>query len=155
MTSPQRLGRLVVALLVLGAALFATESGEQAGHDDAAEGHSETSTEHAVESSETVLGLDVESPGLVALGVVVSLVLAGLAWLRPRRVLFIVVTAFAAAFAVFDVAEMLHQIDRSKTDHAVLAAVVALIHLLAALASAVGAASAPSDARPVAPLGLS
>jgi len=62
-TSPQRLGRLVAALLALGAALFVvgvivergdhhneptaattTESGVQAGHDEAAEGHSENST---------------------------------------------------------------------------------------------------------------
>jgi Flp pilus assembly protein TadB len=174
MTSPQRLGRLVAALLVLGAALFVVgvmlergnhhdepaaaatiQSGEQAGHDEAAEGHREISTQPAVEGSEKVLGLDVESPGFVALGVAVSLVLAGLAWLRPRRAVFMVVAAFAAAFAVLDIAEMLHQIDRSNTDLAVLAAVLALVHVLAALASALGAASAPSDARPIAPLELS
>jgi len=102
-----------------------------------------------------VLGLNVESPGLVVLGVAVSLVLAGLAWLRPHRALFIAVTAFAAAFVVLDVAEMFHQIDRSKTGLAVLAAVVALVHVLAALASAAGSASVPSDARPPASLGLS
>ena len=111
-------------------------SGEQTGHDEgteAAGGHGESSTQPAVEGSEKVLGLDVESPALVALGVGVSLVLAALAWLRPQRAVFVVVAAFAAAFAVLDVAETLHQIDKSRTGLAVVASVLALVHLLTAL----------------------
>jgi Flp pilus assembly protein TadB len=175
-TSTARLGHLVAALLVLGVALFVlgsglerrdhhdepaatttAQSGEQTGHDEAteaAEGHGESSTQTAVEGSEKVLGLDVESPALVALGVGVSLVLAALAWLRPHRAVFVVIAVFAATFAVLDVAEMLHQIDKSRTGLAVLASVLALVHLLTALASAAGVASAASDTRPIAPLGL-
>jgi hypothetical protein len=171
MASPLRLGRLVAVLMVLGAALFvvgvALERGDhhdtpattvaaspdQGGHDEAAEaaeGHP------AVENSdEKVLGVNVESPGVVAVGVGVSLVLAAAAWLKQRRAVFVVVAVFAAAFAVLDVAEIFHLLDRSESGLAVLAAVVAVIHVLAAIASVAGTTTARSDARPMAVAGLS
>jgi hypothetical protein len=102
-----------------------------------------------------VLGVNVESPGVVAVGVGVSLGLAALSWLRPHRAVFVISAVFASAFAVLDVAEMLHQLDKSETGLAVLAAVIALAHLLAAGASALGAVSSPSEARPIATARLS
>jgi hypothetical protein len=141
------------------AATATAASGEQGGHDEAAEaagGHSDNSTYATVESGdEKVLGVDIESPGVVAVGVGFSVVLAALAWLKPHRTVFVIVAVFASAFAVLDVAEILHLLDKSETGLAVLAAAVAVLHVLAAGASTVGAVSSPSEGRPIATAELS
>ena len=172
MSTPQKLGRIVAALLVLGAALFVVgvvvehgshheesvatpapapaESGESASHDEAAE-RAATGTQTAESHGESgadekILGLDVESPALVSLGVAASLILAILVWWRPRPLVFVAVAVAAAAFVVLDVAEVAHQLDRSEGGLAALAVLVAVVHLGAAGCSASGATLGRSGA---------
>ena len=112
-------------------------SGE-GGHEEeeATEGGTEAPT--GGESSETVLGLDVESTPLVVTAGVFSLVLAGAAWAWPRlRPLLVVVILAMLAFAVLDVAEVVHQLDTSRAGLAIIAAIVAALHLGAAGTSGV------------------
>jgi hypothetical protein len=69
----------------------------------------------------------------VILAVLASLALAFAAWTRPRSTAVLVVVALAmVAFAAFDVRELFHQLDESKTDLAVVAGAVAALHLAAA-----------------------
>lgn len=94
-------------------------------------GHSETGA--SVESSEgAVLGVNLESNGVVAVGVMLSLVLAALAWLRRSKIVFAAVAAFTVVFAVFDIAEVIHQSNGSHQGVAALAALIAVVHLAAA-----------------------
>ena len=79
-----------------------------------------------------VLGIDAESPAAVAAAVAVSLALAVGLWLLNRRWLALWLSAFGVVFAVFDIAEISHQLDESRTGLAVLAAVIAAVHLAAA-----------------------
>jgi Flp pilus assembly protein TadB len=144
----RRLGRAAAVLFVACAALFVVgvvaertsahseavateshdESAEAPGHDEAAE-HREGAADHA--ESETVLGIDVESPAAVTLAVVASLALGVASWLQNRRWLALLSVAFGVAFAVFDIAEIGHQLDESRTGLAVLAGVLAAGHLAA------------------------
>lgn len=103
---------------------------------EAAEGATATHSA-ATESSEKtaegkVLGINRESKGVVAAVAVISVAVAGLAWASRRRQVFVVIAAFAALFAVFDIAEVVHQIDVSRAGLAVLAGVIAAIHIVAA-----------------------
>ena len=68
------------------------------------------------ESEESVLGIDLESPLAVASGVLLSLLLAAGLWFTDRRDAAIVAAVFAGVFAVFDVAEVVHQLDESTED---------------------------------------
>jgi hypothetical protein len=117
-------------------ALAAGEAGET-GHTDetpsaAAAAHSETGGAEG-----QVLGINVETPGVTALAVLASAVVAGLVWLWPRRAVWALTLVFVVAFAVFDVAEIAHQTDRSETRLAVLAVVVLALHAAAAVAAIV------------------
>jgi hypothetical protein len=143
---------LLPALLVVGAALFVVgtssehrETGAEATPaastpaGEAAEGGApaEPASAEIGSSAEAgaegkVLGINRESKGIVAVAAVVSVALAALAWAVRRRPVFIVIAAFAVVFAVFDIAEMLHQIDVSHSGLAVLAAAIAVVHLAAA-----------------------
>jgi hypothetical protein len=138
---------LLVLLIVLATAGFAigiavekstaeephadeTAVSEEGGHEEG-EAAEEGGAEAA--SSETVLGLNLESTPLVIAAVVGSLVLAGAVWVRPRwRPLLVVVALTMLAFAVLDVAEVLHQLDESRAGVAVIAVIVAALHLAAA-----------------------
>ncbi len=91
-----------------------------------APGHSETSTE-------TVLGLNLESNALVIVAVAMSLTLGALAWFRNRRRLLLATVAFAVIFAMFDIAEVAHQLTESRSGLATLGAAIALVHLATAL----------------------
>jgi len=150
--------KAIAILLVVAAGLFvlgvSIERGDGDHHEEPAgetTEHDETneSAEHRAsegeaaqpagseegENEERALGLDVESPLLVAAAVAVSLLLAGLVWRRPRRQLLLVAVGFSAAFTVLDVAEVVHQLEEDKTGLALLAAVIALLHAaIAALA---------------------
>ncbi len=88
---------------------------------------------HLETTSETVLGLNLESNALVIIAVAMSLALAVLTWFRNRRSLLLATTAFALVFAVFDIAEIAHQITESRAGLATLAAAIALVHLATAL----------------------
>lgn len=101
-------------------------------------------TEHSETSAETVLGLNPESNALVIVAVAASLALAALVWLRNRRSLLFAIMAFAVVFAMFDIAEVAHQINESRAVLATLAAAIALVHV----ATAVVAEQRATTARP-------
>ena len=144
--------RLAAALFVLTAAAFvvgvSTEPDDE--HDEAAEvaaaepheeeddhdGAAEPRTVHDEEADEeTILGVDADSPGLVAAALIVSLAMAALLWLRGHRAAGVLGVVAGVGFAVFDVAELVHQADESRAGFALLAGTVAVGHLAAAAAS--------------------
>ncbi|MGH2758531.1 MAG: hypothetical protein ACRDKJ_03100, partial [Actinomycetota bacterium] len=93
--------------------------GEEAGHDKEGGTHDESE-----EASERLFGIDLESPGLIALAVLLSLALATVVWFRPSAVLFLLVAAFTLGFAVLDGRELLHQLDEDRTSLAVMAVAI-------------------------------
>ncbi len=106
-----------------------SEEGEEAETTEESEaGHSE--------SEETLLGIETESPLAVGAGVLLSVVLAALAFKSTNRVVLSVVGLFALAFAVLDSRELLHQLDESRAGLAALAGLIALLHLGAAVVAA-------------------
>jgi hypothetical protein len=129
------------------------EAAEPVGHDEAAEAReaaegdgaeapvaAETHSEQ--DESEEVLGVDIESPAAVVAAVIVSLVLAVGLWLRNRRWLALVSVGFAVVFVVFDIAEIVHQLDESRTGLAVLATVIAGAHVAAATTAGISTRTA-------------
>jgi hypothetical protein len=102
------------------------------------------------ESSETLLGVNPESTGLLAVAVVASLLLAAAVWWRGGSPLVLAVVALAmAVFCALDVREVVHEVDESRTGLAVLAAVVAALHLAAALLAGRAAVTARGVPPPV------
>lgn len=63
---------------------------------------------------------------------VVSLVLAALAFRSSNRLVFVITALFALVFAVLDGRELFRQLDENRTGLAVLAGVITLLHLGAA-----------------------
>ena len=136
------------ALLIAAAALFAIgAANEKSGHTETSVStestvHTEStegteSTEPAAhsestETSEKVLGLNLESTPLVVLAVAISLALAVATWLTNHKLALLLAGLFAIAFAVLDIAEFAHQVDKSATGLAIVAAVLAVLHLAAA-----------------------
>lgn len=115
------------------------EEGEASG-EGTAEGHTEG------DSSEIVLGLNLESTPLVVAAVVFSLILAATVLARPQwRPLLVVVALAMLAFAVLDIAEVSHELDVSRAGVAIIAWIVAGLHLAAAGTSAtmLGAPTSP------------
>jgi hypothetical protein len=109
------------------------ESGGKSGHESGGESGHESAAQLAREhGSERIFGINTESTGFVAAAVAVSLLLAIALWLRPGLVIALAIVAFGLAAAVFDVREVLHQIDESHTNLIVIAALVAFLHLVCA-----------------------
>lgn len=104
------------------------------------EGHDEETED------ETVLGVDAESPATVTLAVFASLVLAAGLWFTNRRSVAIATVVVAALFALFDIAEVSHQLDESRTGLAILAVVIAVGHAGAAVLA--GRSAWPRQASP-------
>ncbi len=117
-------------LFVLGVAL--EPHSEEARGEHAASEAGEAGPEPAG-GEERVLGLDLESPLVVTVAVVASVGLALLAWSRPERRWLLAIAVVATAFAVVDVAEVLHQLDEDRMGLTLLAAAVAALHALAAV----------------------
>ena len=113
-----------------GTAPIAEPAGEAAGH--------------AESSSETFLGLNLESTPLVIIAAAASIALAVLTRRRNVRALLFATMAFAVVFAVFDIAEVAHQIKESRAGLALLAATIALVHLAATIVAEQRATTAPS-----------
>jgi hypothetical protein len=140
-----RLRWLLGSLLIAAAALFAigvategdshhetgatVESGE---HVEATEQTEHNGQVEASETSERVLGIDLESTPFVVLAVGISVVLAAATWRNDQKLILLVATVFAAAFAVLDVAELAHQVKQSATAIAVIAGIIAVMHAVAA-----------------------
>lgn len=80
-------------------------------------------------SSETVLGINPESPMLVAAAIVLSVLLAVAISLRPGPLVLIVAGVFGLIFAFLDTLEILHQLQEHRASLAAIAAVAALFHL--------------------------
>ena len=99
---------------------------------------------HSESSSETILGVNLESTALVIVAAALSLALAALTWRRNIRVLLFATIAFAGVFAAFDIAEVVHQVKESRAGLAMLATAIALLHVTTAVAAQQRAASAPT-----------
>lgn len=133
------MSRLLVVLMVAATALFAVGvAAERARGDDHAAvesgAHGESGEAGEGASGEAVGGVDTESWPLVALAAAASLALAAAVWRRPRwRAALVVAAAAMAAFALFDVREVAHQIDESAAGLAVVAVAVAALHGAAAV----------------------
>jgi len=114
----------------------AAESGRAAQSGEAgetAEGHIEPAAGKASEEDETLVGIDLEATGFVALAAAVSLAVALAVWLRPGWALLLaVVVVVMVAFAALDVREVFHQVDEDDGGLALLAGVVAALHLATA-----------------------
>lgn len=145
----RRVPRIIAILLIVAAGLFVigvtaerdedTHSDEPTSgtgeHHEGSEADEGTETptaepaeSEAGENEERVLGIDVESPLAIAAAVVVSVLLAGLVWRRPSPRLLVVIAVVAAAFAVLDIAEVVHQVDENRTGLALLAGIIATAH---------------------------
>jgi hypothetical protein len=119
----------------------AGEAGEHR-ESEAAEGQSGAATEgndeHASsgESGEELVGINPESAGLTAVVAAVSLLLAALLIVRPRRGQLVAVVVVGLAFAALDVREGIHQANESNMGLLAIALVTGLLHLGAAVAAA-------------------
>ena len=144
--SPDSPGRVTAAaLLVVGVLLERhTESGaehpvvatgeqQESHHDESAEGtHAEPGTapsNRGGEAAERLTGINIESPWVVALGVVVSIALAVAVWLRPNRPVIATAVVFTAAALVVDVLEINHQLGGGRIGPAALAGVIAALRV--------------------------
>ena len=108
----------------------AVEGGERTG---------ESGGESGANGEGAVLGVNLESSGVVALAVVVSVGMAAALWMTDRRAVAWAVVAFAGVFVLFDLAEVSRQLDESRGGLALLAVALALGHAVAAGAAAVAA----------------
>ena len=130
----------------------AEAGGNEAAHTDETTGAGTVHTEapasetpgHSESSSETVLGLNLESTPLVIVAAAASLALAALNWQRNLRPLLFATIAFAGLFAAFDIAEVVHQINESRAGLAILAAAIAFLHVATAFVAEQRAITAPS-----------
>ena len=113
-----------------GTAPIAEPAGEAAGNSES--------------SNETFLGLNLESTPLVIIAAAASLALAAFTRRRNLRALLFATMAFAVVFAVFDIAEVAHQIKESRAGLALLAATIALVHVVTTVVAEQRATTAPS-----------
>jgi hypothetical protein len=109
-------------------------TGDAAGRDPpSADGVAPTPSREATDvDEEEILGFDVESTAALSVAVAASVALAVGLWLSGRTSLAVAAVVVGVAFAVFDVAEAVHQADEANTGLVLLATVVAIGHLGAA-----------------------
>lgn len=110
------------------------EGGEE--HEESSESAEVHEEENAVEEphTETILGIDLESPIFVVGAIGTWAALAIGLWLFGRRVLVPIIIV-AVGTALFDAVEVVTQINRSTTGIALLAALITILHIaIAALA---------------------
>lgn len=96
---------------------------------------SREAAEHAGSSpsSERIFGLDLERPGIVAIGAGMMLALGVIVLAWSRRWVLWGIGVFALAFTAFDIREAMHQNSEGRTSVLAIAAVLAAAHLAAAL----------------------
>ncbi|MEO6712075.1 MAG: hypothetical protein ABIM89_01445 [Mycobacteriales bacterium] len=92
--------------------------------------------EHSEAGEETLLGLDLESPLLVGVGVLLSLGLAAAVWSRPTSTVIAAAGLFSAGFAILDLVEARHQVSEGTGPLVGAAIALVLGHALAAVAAA-------------------
>jgi hypothetical protein len=87
--------------------------------------------EHAAEpgAAETVLGVNPESPMLVAAAIVVSVVLAATLSMRSTLLVLAIAGSFGLVFAAVDVLEIFHQFQEQRPIRNAIATLAALFHL--------------------------
>ena len=143
--------RIVLAALVVIAAalLIAGALLERSGHHEArpaqttahveasgeaSEGHvaTETADQSSPEPSERVLGVNFESNAILAAVGLGAMLLAGVVALTGSQVAVAVALAVSSAAVVFDMAEVVHQVNRSSAGLALVAALVAVVHAVSA-----------------------
>jgi hypothetical protein len=105
------------------------ESGGETNSESGGETHAKSGGETHSESSEDIFGINPESTGLVIAAVVAAVLLAAAVWLSALPLLLLSVMAFGLVFAVFDVREVVHQVNESREGLVAIAAVLAVIHL--------------------------
>ena len=88
--------------------------------------------------SETLFGINPESTGLVAVGVIVSLLLAAGVWFWGRRPVLMAVVVFGIVFAALGVREAAHQAHESRTGLLMLAIALAVLHAAVSAIAASG-----------------
>jgi hypothetical protein len=108
------------------------ETGSESGHSGESAAHRASEA-----GNERVFGIDIESPALVVVAVAVSLLLAAALWLTGGVLAPLALAGFALVAAIFDVREVFHQIDESRTNLIVIAAIVAALHAAVASGAAV------------------
>jgi hypothetical protein len=114
-----------------------SEGGRGEAHPESGETSSEASGETRSESSEKIFGINPESMGLVIAAIGAAVLLAVAVWLSPIPLVLLAVIAFGVVFAVFDVREVVHQVNESRVGLVVIASLLALIHLAVAATAAV------------------
>ena len=100
-------------------------------------GHSEVSelssaAQPETGHSETMLGINLESPAFMVANVVLAILLIGLL-LRFQRPALPIIVVFALAATLLDILEVITQINRSNTGIAVIALLVTLMHIALAI----------------------
>jgi hypothetical protein len=98
---------------------------ESAGEGSGAESHP-ASTEN---SGETILGINPDAPWLVAVVVAITVLLAAAIWVRREGWLLLAVVFFGLGAAVFDLRELVHQVDVGRASLIALASMLAAVHL--------------------------
>jgi hypothetical protein len=93
----------------------------------AAEGAEPHSEER--EASETILGINPESTGAIAVAVVISLLLAATLWFWGTPAVLGTAIVFALFFAALDLREVAHQVSEARSGLAALALLAAVLHV--------------------------
>jgi hypothetical protein len=136
----------LILFLLVSAVIFAVGTSIERGHageaknetsvsahqgtSESGEGSGGESHPASTESSgETIFGVNADASWLVAVVVAITVLLAGAIWARPERWLLIAVVLFGLAAAVFDLRELVHQVDVGRASLIALAAVLAAVHL--------------------------
>jgi hypothetical protein len=112
-----------------GAGEEAGSTHEDAHADEVAKPHSE-----ANETSETILGINVESTSMVAAAVLISLLSAAALWFLGTPPTLVVAAVVALLFAALDLREVAHQLSEGRGGLVVLALLAAVLHAGAAVA---------------------
>ncbi len=116
------------ALLVIGISIEKAEGG----HPEEGAAQVESGERSQSEGDEAVLGVELESTPFIVLAALASLALAAAAWKRPdSEPLLLLVALVMLAFAVFDLAEIGHQVEESEAGLVIVAGLVAVLHLAA------------------------
>ena len=156
--------RIVVALLLVASAttFAAGVAIERSGHHDASAvtgaavtnptapegsaaretGEKHTPAQVTEAKSEQLFGVNTESNTVIAFVVAISLLLAIGALAIRSPLILVSIAVFGLGAVAFDVREVLHQLDESRTGVATLAALIAALHLALALLVATLAFSA-------------